>query len=570
MVDSKGFSSTAVVIIGAGISGLCAAVDLIKRNNCRDFVILEKSADLGGTWYDNIYPGCGCDVECVLYSYTFAQNSAWTRLFPEQKEILSYLINVAREYKLYQHIFFKANVEEAAWDDDLKKWRTRFTIAADVQDSQKESLNEIESLFLISAVGQLSQPQWPGIEGLETFDGKVMHSARWDWSYDMANKNIAIIGTGCSGVQLLPEIAKVAGKVTVFQRSPNWIFPRLDKPISRFTRMLYRFMPPLLWHLRLKQMISNEGQHSALVDPEGKHAGMFRQMALAYMRSQLPNKSDMWEKLTPSYSFGCKRPIVSDDFYQTLSLAHINLETRPIKSISGHNITVSSAESQHQEHDICYDLIICATGFKTVDFMHPILIYGKNKRPLRDVWKDGARAYLGTCVDDMPNFAMLFGPNTSIVHNSIILQIESQSRYINGLIRPILEAQALGQSLILSPKREKLDEYNRAIQGKLQKMSFNDTRCRSWYKTASGLITNAWPGGVLDYQILLQQVMYDDYEIEGSGKSIVLQRPVCDVGSPVFELQVRNYRSLAISTISAAAVITVILYSSIMQPGRVF
>jgi cation diffusion facilitator CzcD-associated flavoprotein CzcO len=189
-------SNAAVVIIGAGISGMCTAIDLVKRNNCRNFVILEKSAGLGGTWHDNKYPGCCCDVWSMLYSYSFAQNSEWTREYPGQEEILRYLVGVAQEYNLYQHVRFNSTVEDATWDDEEKKWKTRVTVASGSKDAEFNPEYTIKSDFLVSAVGQLNQPRWPDIEGVDSFDGKKMHSARWDWSYDLKDKRVAMLGNG--------------------------------------------------------------------------------------------------------------------------------------------------------------------------------------------------------------------------------------------------------------------------------------------------------------------------------------------------------------------------------------
>lgn len=197
-VGNKDHGQAAVLIIGAGISGLCTAIDLIKRNNCRNFTIVERSAGLGGTWHDNKYPGCCCDVWSTLYSYSFAQNSDWTREYPGQEEILSYLMGVAQEYNLYQHIRFNTTVEEARWDDELLKWRTKVTMPSGSKEAEFNPEYEIKSDFLVSAVGQLNQPQWPKVEGIDSFTGKTMHSARWDWSYDLTNKKIALLGNGMS------------------------------------------------------------------------------------------------------------------------------------------------------------------------------------------------------------------------------------------------------------------------------------------------------------------------------------------------------------------------------------
>ncbi|KAK1059458.1 hypothetical protein LTR74_012594 [Friedmanniomyces endolithicus] len=554
-IGNKNHANAAVVIIGAGIAGMCTAIDLIKRNNCRNFIVLEKSAGLGGTWHDNKYPGCCCDVLSTLYSYSFAQNSDWTREYPGQEEILAYLIRVAQEYKLYPHIRFNTTVEEARWDDELKKWRTKVTTPKGSKEAEFSPEYEIKSDFLVSAVGQLNQPAWPKIQGLDDFSGKKMHSARWDWSYDLTDKKIALIGNGCTAVQILPEIAKVAKQVTVFQRTPNWVVPRLDQPVSPFMRNVLRYVPPIRWRKRAGQMDFREWSYQAIVDSKSAPATMFRDMAIEMMHKQLPDQPEMWEKLTPTYSLGCKRIIISDDYFPALDLPNVDLETRPIHSINNHSVKVTGPNSEPEDVGPAYDLLICATGFQTLEFLHPINLYGKNGRSLRDVWKNGARSYNGTCVENMPNFGILYGPNTNLGHNSIILMIESQSRYINGLIRPVLEARRRGEGLSLAPRVERVEEYNEEVQRVLRESSFNDPSCNSWYKNEAGLITNNWSGTVVEYQQMLSQVDYDDYDAEGSGAAIVREKRTHTVGRVVEESQVSDTTLVVMGLLSTAALV---------------
>lgn len=291
-------------------------------------------------------------------------------------------------------------------------------------------------------------------------------------------------------MQILPEIVKEAKSVTVFQRTPNWVVPRMDAPISPFMRNIYRYLPPIRWRKRAGQMDFRESTYNAIVDTKSDMATMFRTLSLDMMRNQLPDQPEMWEKLTPKYNLGCKRIIISDDFFPALNLPNVTLETRPIENISGRAVNVRGDDGQSMAVESDYDTIVAATGFLTQEFMHPIAMYGKGGRPLRDIWKNGAKAFHGTCIEDMPNFAMLYGPNTNLGHNSIILMIESQSRYINGLIKPVLDARKEGKSLSLRPKHSKVAEYNEKVQGELQNSSFNDPNCNSWYKNDAGLITN--------------------------------------------------------------------------------
>ncbi|KAH8889975.1 cyclohexanone monooxygenase [Thozetella sp. PMI_491] len=559
-VGNKEKNSPVVVIIGAGISGICAAIDLIKRNNCRNFVILEKSSGVGGTWLDNNYPGCCCDVESILYSFSFAQNSEWTRYFPGQEEILAYLTKVAQEYKLYQYIRFNTTVESATWDDSLNNWVVDVSVAKGSKEAEIHDGYKVKCDFLVSAVGQLSQPKWPDIEGLEQFDGKVMHSARWDWSYELKGKKVALIGNACSAVQILPEVAKVAREVTVFQRSPNWVTPRLDEPVSSFTRTLYHLLPPVQWWYRKKQMTANEEEQPALVDQHSEKAKSLRQMALDHLHCQLANRPDLWPALTPDYAVGCKRAIVSDDYYPTLALPHVHLETRSLQNVKGRAIHVKGEEGgQEIAVGNDFDVIICATGFRSLDFMHPIDMRGVGGRSVRDVWARGARAYNGTCVEDMPNFGMLFGPNTQLPHNSVILMIEAQSRYISGLIRPVLEARARGLSLSLRPRQDRVEAYNTEIQSQLRETSFNDPNCTSYYKTAEGVIVSTWPGKVKDYQERLSKVNYGDFLAEGSGTAIVNTEPIHTVGRVIEEVHASDWG--VILGIASTAVVAAVYWS---------
>lgn len=270
-----------------------------------------------------------------------------------------------------------------------------------------------------------------------------------------------------------------------------------------------------------------------------------KQAALEMMHEQLPDQPELWEKLTPNYPVGCKRVVVSDFFFPSLNLPNVELEARPIHSINDHTVRLVGTAGQAEDADSHYDLIVFATGFRATDFLHPIKIFGRNGRALHEMWKDGARAYQGTCADDMPNFGIVLGPNTGLLHNSFILMIEAQSRYINGLIKPVLEARKQGGALSLTPRPEKTEEYNANLQHRLKDFAVNDSQCTNWYKTESGLITNLWPGMVLEFQKLMEQVNYSDYESEGSSKNIVQKRPLHKVGRVVEEGGVLEKLSLA-------------------------
>jgi len=550
-LGNKDHANAAVVIIGGGISGMCTAIDLIKRNNCRNFIILEKSSGVGGTWRDNKYPGCCCDVWSMLYSYSFEQNSDWTREYPGQEEILEYLVNTAQKYGLYKHVRFNTSVESARWDDDEQKWKTKVTTVKGSKDAEFNPEYEITSDYLVSAVGQLNVPRWPeSIQGLHDFNGKLMHSARWDWSYGLEGKRIAVIGNGATAAQIIPEIAKVAGQVTIYQRSPNWVVPRLDAPVSSFYRNLYKFVPPIRWRKRALQMDFREGFYDAVINGSNPAAQEIRKQCIGQMHATLPDQPELWKQLTPSYNPGCKRVIISDDYYPALARDNVRLETRAISKITQEGIEVESGD--HEE----YDLIVCATGFQTLDFMHPIEITGRHGRKLSDVWKQGAQALYGITVEDLPNFGMLYGPNTNLGHNSIILMIEAQSRYINALITPILTARRRNKApLSIRPNPTKLASYNASVQKILANSSFADPNCNSWYKNDAGLITNNWSGTVVDYQVILSKVDWEDYIIEGDKEGVLDGKKETWIGRIQEESSVSNATlAAALGVVSVAAV----------------
>ena len=319
----------------------------------------------------------------------------------------TYLIEVAEKYGLYKHIRFNSTVEEARWDDATHKWKVAVNVGG-AKDSQFVDAYEMQSDFLVSAVGQLNVPREPEIPGLHDFQGRMMHSARWDWSYDMKGKRIAVIGNGATAAQIVPEVAKDASHLTVYQRTPNWIVPRADRSVTSLEKALFSYIPPIHWGKRALQMDFREYLHGAVTDGNSSLAQQMRGVCTDALKKQLPDKPELWESLIPNYSPGCKRVLLTDDYYPTLNQKHVDLETRAITRITETGIETAGGDVQE------YDLIVLATGFRTVEFMFPIEVYGRQGRALSDIWKGGAMAYHGVTVEDLPNFAMLYGPNTNL------------------------------------------------------------------------------------------------------------------------------------------------------------
>lgn len=443
----------------------------------------------------------------------------------------TYLVNVAQKWGLYHHIRFNTVVDEARWDETSKTWQTSVSVTGG-KDAEFTPSYTITSNFLVSGVGQLNQPYYPKIDGIDSFQGKIMHSARWDRSYDFAGKKVALIGNGATAAQILPEIVKTAESVTMFQRTPNWVIPRDDKPISETMRKVYRYVPGIRKRYRASLMDARESFFEAAVVEDSQMNSTIRQLSLGHMAAQLPNNEGLRKALTPDYPPGCKRIIISDDFYPAIGNPKAKLETRPIDHITPAGIAVDGTESD-------YDLIVLATGFRTVEFMYPIKVYGSHGAAIEDIWKGGAHAFLGMTVSQLPNFAMLYGPNTNLGHNSIILMIEAQSCYINTLIAPVLKARAAsgtGGGLSILPKPDRVKDYNIEIQSRLQKSTFSHSSCRSWYKNAEGLVTNNWCGTAVEYQIRTSVVDWNDYIGSGPSKeSFQLSKTRQEIGRIVEE-----------------------------------
>lgn len=433
-------------------------------------------------------------------------------------------MRVAEKWGLYKHIRFNTAVEEARWNGDTNKWETKTQVANGSKDAESGNAYTVTSDFLVSAVGQLNAPQYPDIPGFDDFQGKIIHSARWDWNYDIAGKRIAVIGNGATAAQIIPEVAKEAANVTVFQRTANWVIPREDAIIPKWERNMYRYIPGARRRHRSNLMDVRESLlYNLIVTNDAGGKDLLRQMSRDFMEKEIPNNAELISKLTPDYPPGCKRLIISDDFFEAMNKQHVTLETNKIQHFTTTGIVVDGKEYE-------VDMIVCATGFRTVEFMSPIKVFGLNGRNLADVWSDAPRAYLGMTVESLPNFAMLYGPNTNLGHNSIILMIEAQSRYITELASKVLQAKAAGGSLIIAPSPATVKHFNDQIQQDLSKSTYADSSCNSWYKLDNGLITNNWSTTVIDYQKQTSRINWKDFLISGSSSSQLLSHDSSYIG----------------------------------------
>jgi cation diffusion facilitator CzcD-associated flavoprotein CzcO len=463
-----------VAIVGAGFSGLGMAIRL-KQQGMRDFVVLERRADVGGTWHDNTYPGCACDVPAHLYSFSFAPNPAWSRVYAPQPEIWEYLRACVTRFELEPYLRYETEVTGASWDDAAQRWRLA------------TSQGPLTARALVFGNGPLSEPSLPAVPGIESFAGTLFHSARWDHAHDLAGERVAVIGTGASAIQFVPRIQPRVGHLTLFMRTPPWIVPRLDGDIPAARRALYARYPLARRLLRGKMYLERELRGHMLIH-QTRLLREATRIAATHLAHQVPDAA-LRAKLTPNYTIGCKRILLSDDFYPALAQPNVTLETAGIREVRPHSIVTAEG------HEIPVDTIICATGFHVTDMPAAACVRGRDGRTLADVWSRGPEAYLGTTVVGFPNLFLQIGPNTGLGHTSMIVMIESQLSYILDAVRQ-MERRGLG-AVEVRPSVQAA--YNRELQRRLVGTVWN-SGCQSWYLHASGRNSSIWPGQTWEYR----------------------------------------------------------------------
>jgi cation diffusion facilitator CzcD-associated flavoprotein CzcO len=478
-----------VVIIGTGFAGLAMGIKL-KKAGFDDFTILERSSDVGGTWRDNHYPGAACDVPSHLYSFSFEPNRRWSRKFSPQKEILEYLRHCARKYGLMPHIRFNSNVEGARYDEDAGLWSVKTQGGA-----------EYKGRVLINATGGLSRPVYPDIRGLRDFKGELFHSAEWNHSAPLDGKTIAVIGTGASAIQIVPALAPKAARLELFQRSAAWILPKFDAAYTPREMYLKTKVPGWERLMRLAIFWRLEFFGLGL-----RHPGFMEYAKKVFLRHLETSIKDpvLREKLTPSYLPGCKRILLSDDFYRAVSRDNVDVVTAGISHVDAKGIVTKDGA----HHPV--DAIICATGFQASESAAPYPIVGRRGRILNDVWQAGAEAYRGTTVAGFPNFFMLVGPNTGLGHTSMVLMIESQVRYTFDAIQQ-MTARRL-KSVDVDPMRQ--SAYNERLTRMLDKMVWSKGGCVSWYQTSTGKNTTLWPRSTVAFRMMTLAFDLRDYQFE--------------------------------------------------------
>ncbi|TCO46612.1 DUF4873 domain-containing protein [Actinocrispum wychmicini] len=463
-----------VVVIGAGFAGLCMAVKL-KEAGLHDFVVLEKAGRVGGTWRDNTYPGAGCDVMSLMYSFSFAPNRSWTRLYAGQREILDYVDRIVADNELAPYIRLNTEAVGFTFDEATDHWTIR-----------TGSGEEITARMVVVGQGPLHHPKIPDIPGLAEFTGPMFHSARWDHSFDVTGKRIAVIGSGASAIQFVPKIAGSAGNVTVFQRSPQWIIPKPDRRLSTLERGLFRFVPGVQRAYRYGVYWFLESTTPGFLNP--RYMKALQALARGHLTRQVRDPS-LRAKLTPDYVVGCKRVLVSSDYYPTLARANVDLVTSPITAVSA-DAVVTADGTRHE-----VDAIVFATGFHVTDIVSKMDITGPGGLTLRAAWRDGMTAYLGVAVAGFPNLFMLMGPNSGGGNQSIIFMIEAQVRYVMRCLRLMGRSDA-GR---IAVKPHVQDRFNRWVHRRLRGSVWNAGGCTSWYLDETGVNRAAWPGSSASY-----------------------------------------------------------------------
>jgi cation diffusion facilitator CzcD-associated flavoprotein CzcO len=474
------------LIIGAGFAGLGSAIRL-KQAGLHDFVILERGTQVGGTWRDNNYPGAACDIPSNLYSYSFAQNPNWSRGFSGSPEILEYIHYLVSNFGLSESIRFKQNVEGLVFDETTGLWTINLTDG-----------NYYQARTVIGAQGPLSNFSLPKIAGIENFKGKKIHSANWDHGYDLKGKRIAVIGTGASAIQSIPELVKTADFVKVFQRTPGWVTPRPDYKTPEWNKTIFRKLPAAQTVMRQALYWTHESMALAVIwnSPLTKVA---EQLAKGHLNRQV---KDAWlrRQLTPDFKIGCKRVLVSNDYYPALQKPNCKLITWPIVKITENGVQTMEGV----EHAV--DCIVFATGFDVSKSGSPFPIIGLNGRSLNEEWSRGAQAYKSINVSGFPNLFFTFGPNSGPGHNSALVYMESQIDYAVRVIKTIVD----NNIKMLDVKAGVQAKYNKEIQKRLSKTNWN-SGCKSWYLTEDGFNSTMYPGFATQYHNQMKSFDVRDY-----------------------------------------------------------
>lgn len=469
-------SSVQTLIVGAGFAGLAAAAAVLRDDPHADVLIIERADDVGGTWRDNTYPGCACDVPTSLYSFSFAPSAQWSHTFARQPEIYRYLNSVADDTGLRQHLITGCELLSATWDAAHQTWRVR------------TSAGDLTARILVAATGALSTPKLPDVAGLNTFTGRVFHSATWDHDHDLTGERVAVVGTGASAVQFVPEIADRTAHLTVFQRTPAWVMPRMDRTLSALEKSLYRRIPLVQRAIRAAVYGYRE-TYLALLAHLTWLLPLVQLVAKAQLRRQVPDRT-LREALTPDFTIGCKRILLTNDWLPTLARDDVSVVTSALAEVTRSGVRDATGTL----HDV--DTIIFATGFTPTEPPVAHLLTGSHGTTLAEHWSGSPSAHLGTTVAGFPNLFLMYGPNTNLGHSSIVYMLESQAAYLVAALR-VMRAEGVA-SIDVHPHAQRT--YNRWLDDALTGTVWNSGGCSSWYLDANGRNSVMWPTFTFRYR----------------------------------------------------------------------
>jgi cyclohexanone monooxygenase len=465
-----------MLIIGAGFSGLGAAITL-QKDGYTDFLVLERGDNVGGTWRVNTYPGAACDVPSHLYSFSFAPNPSWSRSYSKQPEIEAYIQRVAREHNVLDRHRFGVEVQEIRWNEDQARWH--------VSTSQ----GEFTANFVVSAVGPLTEPALPDIDGLDGFEGEIFHSARWNHDYDLTGKRVAVIGTGASAIQIIPELAKTVGQLHVYQRTAPWVLPRFDREYTKAERLAFAHVPGYQRAIRSAIYWSKELVAFGLTYAP-KTLVPVQKLAKRHIERGIADPQ-LRAKVTPRWQIGCKRILMSNTYYPALAQTHVDVVTDGIVAVRPN--AVVSTDGRVRE----VDAIVVATGFHVTDSPTNERIFGRGGRSLADIWRRaGAQAYKGSTVHGFPNMVVMAGPGTGLGHTSLVFMIESQLNYLRDLLR---KTSSQGIATV-EVRKDAQSAYTNKIQRGLRNSVWENGGCSSWYRDKFGKITTLWPGFTFNFR----------------------------------------------------------------------
>ena len=483
-----------VAVVGGGFSGIGMAIRL-RRAGIEDYVVLDRGGDVGGTWRDNSYPGAACDVPSDLYSFSFALNPDWSRAYSPQPEILEYLRQCRDRFAVADHFRYDHDVEEAAFDERTGRWRLR------------TNRGSMTARILIWATGPLSEPRLPDLPGISAFEGKMFHSAAWDHGYDLAGKRVAVVGTGASAIQFVPQIQPQVAELHLYQRSAPWVLPRRDHPVSARRRRLYRWLPPIQRLSRASIYLRFEFiSGPAILGRSQRRQVLLRKFARAHLSRQVPDPG-LKERLKQDYQIGCKRILVSDDYYPALTQDNVEVIPAAVRELRPHGVV--------DEHGVerPADAVIFGTGFQAAEPSFAGRIRGQGGLSLSEKWKDGMEAYLGSAVTGFPNLFMIIGPNCTLGHNSMVYMIESHLQYAMGAIA-FLSRPGVGT---VEVRQQAMDRFNEDLQSAMSRTTWVTGGCTSWYLDHRGRNTTLWPDHTYRFRRLTRRFHPGDYTVAPGG-----------------------------------------------------